>query len=219
MGWLITFAVLFLLAVFPLGVGIRYDENGFAAKLVLGFVKLTVFPLPNWLKSLISKKPKQKPTQEQNQEPKPEAPKPEKQEPPKDTSKPAQPKGGSWTDFLPFVQLGLNFLSDFRWKLRLNHLVLNINLGGTDPSTLALVYGNTWAAVGNLLPRLERIFVIKKRDINITCDFTAEETTVIAQLEITITLGRIIALLAVYAVRAIKVFLTFKKKRNGGVQA
>lgn len=217
MGWVITFTILFLLAIFPLGAGIRYDENGFAAKLVLGFVKLTVFPLPNWLKSLISKKPKETPQQEQQA--KPEAKKPEQQPPKKEAPQKPQPKGGSWTDFLPFVQLGLNFLSDFRWKLRLNHLVLNINLGGTDPSTLALVYGNTWAAVGNLLPRLERIFVIKKRDINITCDFTAEETTVIAQLEITITLGRIIALLAVYAVRAIKAFLTFKKKRNGGVQA
>lgn len=211
MGWLIFLAIVIILNILPMGVRIRYDKDGFTAKLVLGFVRLTVYPLPKWLKFPKKKTPEAAPKPEQPKQEQPKAEQPKQEEPKK--------KGGSWTDFLPFVQLGLSFLGDFRRKFRLNHLILKINLANADPYTLALTYGNTWAAVGNLLPRLERLFVIKKRDIDVTCDFTAEETTVIAQLEITITLGRIAALLAVYAVRGLKTFLTFKKKRNGGAEA
>ena len=48
------------------------------------------------------------------------------------------------------------------------------------------------------------------------CDFTANETLVIARLDLTITLGRLLSLGAVYGIRALKVFLKMKKKRKGG---
>ena len=51
MGWLIAFGIIFLLAVLPLGVRIRFDGEGLLVKLVLGPVKLTVFPLPKRRKS------------------------------------------------------------------------------------------------------------------------------------------------------------------------
>ena len=77
-------------------------------------------------------------------------------------------------------------------------------------------YGKTWAAVGNLMPTLERWFVIKKRNVEVECDFTASETLVTARLDLSITLGRLLSLVAVYGVRAVKEFLDFKKKRKGG---
>ena len=70
--------------------------------------------------------------------------------------------------------------------------------------------------VGDLFPLLERCFVIKKRDIQIQCDFTASETLVTARLDITITLGRIIALAVRYGVRALVEFLKISKSRKGG---
>lgn len=214
MGWLIFFAILILLAILPIGAWICYDEDGFIVKLTAGFIKMTVFQRPERVKS--KKKSSEVPPKK---EPPPKTEQSKQEQSQKEEPPQSAPKGGSWTDFLPFVQLGLNFLGDFRRKLRLNHLILKISLANADPYTLALTYGSTWAAVGNLLPRLERLFVIKKRDIDVTCDFNAEETTVIAQLKITITLGRIAALLAVYAVRGLKTFLTFKKKRKGGAEA
>ena len=84
------------------------------------------------------------------------------------------------------------------------------------PCDLAVNYGKTWTAVGNLIPALERWFVIKKRDVEVECDFTASETKVIARLEITITLGRLLSLVAVYAVRGLKEFFVFRNKRKGG---
>ena len=89
-------------------------------------------------------------------------------------------------------------------------------LASSDPCDLAVNYGKTWAAVGNLLPALERWFVIKKRNVEVECDFTASETLVTARLDISITLGRLLSLVAVYGVRAVKEFFVFQKKRKGG---
>lgn len=124
--------------------------------------------------------------------------------------------GGSWTDFLPLVKVAVNFLGDFRRKLRVKVLKLKLILGGGDPYNLAVNYGRAWAALGNLMPQLERFLVIGKRDVEVECDFTASETKVDVRLDISITLGRILALAVVYAVRALVEFLKIKKKRKGG---
>lgn len=209
MGWLITLGVLLLLAVLPLGVRITYDSGGFLAKIIAGPLKITVFPLPK------KEKKKKQPQQETE---KAESAAPKNPEPPP-APKQAQTKkenGGSLLDFLPLVKLALDLLGDFRRKLRLNHLELKLIMAADDPCDLAVNYGRAWAAVGNLLPQLERLFVIKKRNIEVACDFTASQTLVIAQLDLTITLGRLLALIAVYGFRAVKEFLKIKKKRKGG---
>jgi hypothetical protein len=91
-------------------------------------------------------------------------------------------------------------------------------MAGGDPANLAINYGRAWAAVGNLMPQLDRLFVIKKRNIEVECDFTGSETLIIAGLDLTITLGRLLALVAVYAIRALKEFLNIKKNRKGGAE-
>ena len=112
--------------------------------------------------------------------------------------------------------MALDLLNDFRRKLRLDDLYLRLILASSDPCDLAINYGKTWAAVGNFLPVLEQIFVIKKRDVEVECDFTASETKVIARLDMTITLGRLLALVAVYGFRALKEYLAIRNKRKGG---
>ena len=217
MGWLITLGILILLAVLPLGVSVFYDSEGPLVKVIAGPLRLKVYPLPK-------KQKKEKTEKEKKQDPEAakkaaeEAALPKPPQPPKPAKekKPAEKKGGSLMDFLPFVKLGVDFLGDFRRKLRLNNLELKLILASSDPCDLAVNYGKTWAAVGNLLPALERWFVIKKRNVEVECDFTASETLVIARLDISITLGRLLSLAAVYAVRGIKEFLNFKKKRKGG---
>ena len=125
-------------------------------------------------------------------------------------------KGGSILDFLPLVQVALDFLGEFRRKLRVNRLELKLILAADDPCDLAVNYGRAWAAVGNLFPLLERAFVIKKRDVEVECDFTSEETLVIARLDLTITLGRLLSLAVRYGIRALREFLKIKNIRKGG---
>lgn len=201
MGWVIFAGVLLLLAILPLGVWIRYDEAGPLVRVVAGPLKITVFPVRK-KKSAAPKKEK--------------APKPESSQKKKEQQPAKKAKGGSLTDFLPLVKVALDLLGDFRRKLRVNVLYLRLILAASDPCDLAVNYGRAWAAVGNLLPQLERFLVIKKRDVAVECDFTASQTLVTAQLKITITLGRLVTLAAVYGFRGLKEFLKLKKKRKGG---
>ena len=46
MGWLITFGILFLLAILPLGASVKYDEDGAVVNVIAGPVKITLFPRP-----------------------------------------------------------------------------------------------------------------------------------------------------------------------------
>ena len=201
MGWVIFAGVLLLLAILPLGVWIRYDEAGPLVRVVAGPLKITVFP--------VRKKKAAAPKKEKA--PKPEPPQKQKEQQPAKKA-----KGGSLTDFLPLVKVALDLLGDFRRKLRVDELYLRLILAASDPCDLAVNYGRAWAAVGNLLPQLERFLVIKKRDVAVECDFTASQTLVTAQLKITNTLGRLVTLAAVYGFRGLKEFLKLKKKRKGG---
>ena len=216
MGWLITLLILICLAILPLGVSVVYDEDGAVIRVIAGPVKFKVFPLP---------KKEKKPKKEKS--PKKEKTAPKKQGKPKKKTATSgktgnaaaeQPKkkGGPITDFLPLVKVLLKFLDGFRRKLRVNVLELKLIMASDDPCDLAVNYGKAWAAVGNLMPRLERLFVIKKRNIEVECDFEAARTTVIARLDLTITLGRIIATVVVYGVKALIEFLKIKNKRKGG---
>ena len=212
MGWWITLGVVTLLAILPLGVRVCYDSAGPLVKVVLGPVKIKVYPRPKK-----TEKPKKKTKKQPEAAPAPEeAHLPKPPQPPASKTPPKKEKGGSLKDFLPFVKLGLDFLGDFRRKLRVKQLYLRLILAGEDPCDLAVNYGKTWTAVGSLIPALERWFVIKNRDVEVECDFTASETLVVARLEITITLGRLLSLAAVYAVRGIREFIVFRNKRKGG---
>lgn len=207
MGVLFSAVVLLALAVIPLGVRIRYNDAGFLLRVIAGPVKITVFPRKKKPKKQKTKQKKQKagkrPESTDSGDTPPQAPKPVPE--PKE-------KGGSLTRFLPLVRLGLKFLGDFRRKLRVDNLFLRLILAGDDPCDLAVNYGRAWAAVGNLMPQLERLFVIKKRDIQVECDFTAEEISVIAHVDITITLGRLLTLAVVYGIRVLFEFLSMKRK-------
>ena len=211
MGWIIAIVILFLLAVLPLGVSIRYNSDGAVVKVLAGPIKIKVFP-----RSSKEKREKKKP-EKKTAEASADLPKPP--QPPK-TAVPQkkEEKGGSLLDFLPLVRLALDFLGDFRRKLRLNVLELKLIMASDDPCDLAVNYGRAWAAVSNLMPQLEQLFIIRKRNVEVECDFMASETLVIAHLDITITLGRLIGLVVVYGIRAVKEFLIIQKKRKGGTE-
>ena len=211
-GWLIALAVVVGLAMLPLGVSAKFDSAGPLVRIIAGPVRLKLFPAAKR-----ERKQKAADTKEFSStvQPKKENQGSKKSEPQKD-EKPKEDKGGKLTDFLPLVQVALDFLGDFRRKLRVDRLELKLILAGEDPCDLAVNYGRTWAAVGNLFPLLERIFVIKKRDVEVECDFTAEDTAVIARLDLTITLGRILTLALRYGIRGLKEYLNIKKLRKGG---
>ncbi len=200
MGWLIALAVLVLLAWLPLGVSAKYNSDGFFLKVIAGPFRMTLLP----------KQKRDKPPQKAkpaNQEKSTE----KKQAPPN-----AKENGGPITDFLPLVRTALDLLNAFRRKLRVNLLELKLIMAADDPCDLAVNYSRAWTAVGNLMPLLERCFVIKKRDVQVECDFESDKTLILARLDLTITLGRLLGILIWYGLRALKQLISIQNKRKGG---
>lgn len=204
MGWIIVLCILVLLAVTPVGVHAGYNSDGILLQIVAGPARITILPAKKKEKKAKEKKPK------------PKKEKPAKASKPATAPEKKPEKGGSITDFLPLLQIVFDFLGEFRRKLRVDRLELKLILAGGDPCNLAINYGKAWAAVGNLMPQLERFFVIKKRDVNVECDFTGSQTLIIARLQITITIGRIVSMAVRYAIRALREYLKIVNKRKGG---
>lgn len=196
MGWIVGIGIVILLAWLPLGILFRYDETGTSLKIAIGFWKISVLPRKKQQKT--GNKKKQKTEAEKIPS----------------TQEKTETVGGSLTDFLPLVDLTLDFLRDVRHRLRVRCMELKIMLAGEDPAKLAIHYGNAWAALGNLIPGLERAFVIQHRDIAVMCDFAGDATTVYACLEVTMTLGRLICLSVSYGVRAVTKYMKIQKKRK-----
>lgn len=196
MGWLITLTALCGLAFLPLGFRAVYRESKPGVWLLIGPLKFLVYP----------GKPKQKKTKEKISKTSP------------DNSGTASNKGGTIDGFRPVIRTIFEFLEHFRRKIRINDLQLKVILAGDDPSTLAVNYGKAWAALGNLMPQLERFFVIKKRNLEVECDFTSEKTLIYASADVTITVARAVHLLSRYGIRVLKHLLNLKKLRKGGAK-
>ena len=199
-GWFvlgIIAAVFVLIGCIPVGVDARYHENALALRLKIGFFNMQVLPA----------KPKKKKA----------APKKEKSAPKNAAAKPAKPKKQfqmpklTLQDILALADLACDTLGNLRRKLRVEVLVLHVTLGGSDPAKAAILYGRAWALIGMLNPKLEQLFVIKKRDIQPVLDYNEKEMKVDAHLALTITIGRAVSLAARAGVRFLKLWLNKKK--------
>ncbi len=200
MPWIIVLGVIAALAILPLGIGLLYDTEGARAWLIIGPVRYLLFP---------GKKKKSNAPKSSSKARNSAAAK-------KQTEK---KKGGSLKDFVPLVYMVLDLLVDFRHKLRVSRLELKLILAGDDPCDLAVNYGKAWAALGNLMPHLERYFVIKKRDLEVECDFNSNKTLVYARLDISITVGRLVCILLCHGVRILREYLRIKKISEGGAES
>lgn len=213
MGWGIAAFIFLLIICFPVGASAKYDSDGIVVRIIAGFLRFTIIPFPKKKPAAKSAAPAKKAPPQQKQQTKPS---PSKQ--PAESSSPKK-SGGSLKDFLPLVQVGLGFLNAFRKKLRVDQLELKLIMAGDDPCDLAVNYGRAWAVIDNLLPELERFLVIRKRDLEVECDFCADQTTVIARMDLTITIGRMAGMIIKYGFLALREFLILKKKRKGGAAA
>lgn len=199
MGWLIALAVILASGFLPVGISARYDSDGAVANLIAGPVRVRLYPKNAAGKPKKEKKPKQ-----------------EQDSAKSGSGQGSGNKGGSYRDFLPVLKIVLEFLEEFRTKLRVKRLELKCILASDDPCDLALNYARAWAAIGNLVPHLERFLVIKSRDIAVECDFTATQTVVYSRVDLTVTVGRLLRMALWHGVRVIYHYLKIINQRKGG---
>lgn len=199
MTLLVIFAVLVLIGCIPVGVDARYSADGVFLTAKLGPFRLQLLP----------QKPKKKPQKRKPQQKQPKKT-PAKAEP--QEKKPNPLLSGGVDGLMQLLDLAFDTLGDLRRKLRVNELTLYVLIGGADdPAKAAMGYGRAWAAIGAITPSLERLFVIKKRDIRPTLDYTISNTQIDAHLVTTITIGRSLALALRAGIRFLKILNERKK--------
>lgn len=200
MTLLVIFAVLVLIGCIPVGVDARYGADGIFLAAKIGPVQLQLLPQK-------PKKKKKKPAKKQQP-----AAKPAKKKPAEKKQNPLL--SGGVDGLLQLLGLAFDTLGDLRRKLRVNELTLHVTVpGGDDPAKAAMNYGRAWAAIGALTPAVERLFVIKKRDIQPELNYNETQMKVDAHLVTTITIGRSLAL----ALRAGVGFLKILNERKKAV--
>lgn len=190
MGWLIALAVLVGLGFLPLGFRAVYRESDPGVWVLIGPLKLRVY--------LGNRKPEQSKISGKTVK--------------------SETKGGNYRDFRPVIDTIVDFLGEFRRKICVNHLELKLILAGDDPSDLAVNYGKAWAILGSLIPQLEQLFKIKKRDLEVECDFTSDKTLIFARVDATITLARTLCLLSRHGAEILRRLFELKKLRKGGAK-
>lgn len=200
MGWLIALALVILLAVLPLGISAIYNRSGAFVCLLLGPIRLTLYS-------------RRKSNSKRKASDKVKTSVPDDFESRRTMD---DETGGKLTDFIPLVKIALNLLGDLRRKLRVKRLELKLIMGDDDPCDLAVNYGCAWAALGNIMPLLEQTFIIRKRNLEVLCDFTSDETLILARLDVNITVGRLFSISVYHGIRVIREYLKILNKRKGG---
>lgn len=199
-GWVIfgiVIAVFVLIGCIPVGVDARYMENELSLRLKIGLLKIQVLPA----------KPKKAAPKKKKKTAKKAAASETPEKPKKKVSMPKL----TLSDILALVDLACDTLGDLRRKLRVEVLTLHVVLGGDDPAKAAMQYGSAWAAIGVINPQLDRLFVIKKRDIQPILDYNEKEMKISAQLALTITIGRALSLGLKAGARFLKLWINKKK--------
>lgn len=181
MGWLIALAAALLiasLAWLPLVISFRYNGHDLQTYLLIGVLRLRVR-----LDSLLGEDSKKQGSLKQGG---------------KTAEGTPEGQDGLLNDFLLLIRLLLDLLSYLRDRVQIKLLQVDLVLGNSDPCDLAQNYGRACAAMGAFLPRLEEFFEVRKRDVQIRCDFDAEETLVTGRLDVGVTLWRLVSIIYLY---------------------
>lgn len=181
MWWIIPVAIALViagLAVLPVGLRVIYDKDGLTAKLLVWFFpyKLNITEINE---KSFERRMKTKKMMEENP----------------DYQPPIIHPDGTLREFFPLLDLYLQLLFNKKYKLRVKLLELKLTMANDDPFDLAMNYGKAQMIIAGLLPQLERIFNIEKKEIDIACDFLAEETMLYARTDLRMPLARLIGAL------------------------
>ena len=189
---LIVLAVLWLLSLIRLGGRVRYGAEGLFVFLLLGPVKLRLFPAGEesggeW---------KPKPKKEKRKKKKPAAAEKHKKEP-----KEGQP--GTLSRLMKLLPVVGQACGALKRKIRIDDLELQLIWGGGDPAAIALGYGQANAALGMIWPILDNNFKVKRHSFQVGMDYDRAQPGVELAAALTLTVGQIVALGVHYGIKAL----------------
>lgn len=172
-GWLITGVALYLLLSMKVGVRLLWESNTATVKLRIGALR---FSFPTKEKKKTDKK-KGAATS-------------------KSASREKSLDAKRWIQaLLAHWQEALTLVARILRTPKLDLLRLHATVGGTDPEACAMQYGHLCAGVGASLPVVQRLFSVKKQDIDVRCHFEEAETEILAEVELNAFVYEVLALL------------------------
>ena len=212
-------AVNILLLCTKITMEFHYEETG-ELFIRVGFIKIRILPVPDWMKKLFKKLTQKKP--EEEKPPEEEEKKEEEEE-----KEPEEPKGESFLQrfkreqgFSGIMQflgdilhaLGSMFGDIIRRTFVVQKLFLRLRIGTSDAASTALTYGKVCAAVYPALGILCSQFRVREYDADIAADYLAG--TISGQLVFAVSMRpiKLIAALMKFVFRVIVAALKTKKR-------
>lgn len=173
---LIVAAVLTLIAWIKCSIQILYDEEKLLVELrCLGIRYCLVGG-----KKKPPKKKKKKCSKESLQPKQPVAQQPEKKI--------------NFRPYLPYWREILELIGRILTAPTIDLLRFEAEAGGKDAADCAMDYGRLWAAAGTVLPVVETIFQVEKREISILCNYEKSSVEICAEVRLSLRIYEILAL-------------------------
>lgn len=224
LGGLLLFLLVLLLLILllPARVRVMLRQEKFFLWVGLGPFRLRLLP---WKE----KKPKK-----QKKPEKPEKPKPQKREtppsPPPQAARPGEAagpapqirkekesapvSGGMEKPDIPYIMdlihLGLSAMEQFRRALRVDRFLLDCAIATGDAAKTAMAYGAAAAGVGMFLPLLEENLRVRKKDIQVICDFEGTESQIFLEVQV----SALVFQLLIIGIKVLRGFLRLRKQHD-----
>lgn len=201
-GWIIFGGVLlalFLLSMVRVGGFAEYGSGGLLAKLRVGPIFFTLYPI----------KRKQTKAKKKKKEKKKIAP---EEEPP------AKP-GGTLAQLKQYLPLIPEAVGGAKHRIRIDKLCLDFAAAAPDAAAAAMAYGGANVAIGMILPVFEHNFKVKERRIRTTVDFEASIPKVYVHAALSMTIGQGIVLSVRLLILFLKLTLQGRAKQKAEKEA
>lgn len=224
LGGLLLFLLVLLLLVLllPARVRVMLRQEKFFLWVGLGPFRLRLLP---WKEKKPKKQKKPEKPENQNQQKRETPPSPTPQaERPGEAAGPAPQirkekestpvSGGMEKLDIPYIMdlihLGLSAMEQFRRALRVDRFLLDCAIATGDAAKTAMAYGAAAAGVGMFLPLLEENLRVRKKDIQVICDFEGTESQIFLEVQV----SALVFQLLIIGIKVLRGFLRLRKQHD-----
>lgn len=224
LGGLLLFLLVLLLLVLllPARVRVMLRQEKFFLWVGLGPFRLRLLPWKEKKPKKQKKSEKPEKAKPQNREPPPSPP--PQAERPGEAAGPAPQirkekestpvSGGMEKLDIPYIMdlihLGLSAMGQFRRALRVDRFLLDCAIATGDAAKTAMAYGAAAAGVGMFLPLLEENLRVRKKDIQVICDFEGTESQIFLEVQV----SALVFQLLIIGIKVLRGFLRLRKQHD-----
>lgn len=224
LGGLLLFLLVLLLLVLllPARVRVMLRQEKFFLWVGLGPFQLRLLPWKEKKPKKQKKSEKPEEAKPQNREPPPSPP--PQAERPGEAARPAPQIrkekestpvfGGMEKLDIPYIMdlihLGLSAMGQFRRVLRVDRFLLDCAIATGDAAKTAMAYGAAAAGAGMFLPLLEENLRVRKKDIQVICDFEGTESKIFLEVQV----SALVFQLLIIGIKVLRGFLRLRKQHD-----